>query len=374
MIDLDHNASTPLDPRVREAMSGALELGNPSSTHARGRQAREALDAARREAAKALGCEPGEVVFCGSGSEANALALKGAFLARRTTSVRVLISAIEHPSIRESAAQLKPLGAEVIELPVDAQGRVRLDVLERELARGAAIAAVMAANNETGVIQPALEATQLAKAVGVPLLVDAVQAAGKLALTKLVEHASLLSISGHKLHGPSGSALLVVKRGLTIAPLVGGHQKHGRRSGTEWVAGAVGLTHTLTLSSELLAKAQDIENLRDAFERQLIEALPDVRFHASDAKRLGNTSSVRFPGVDGEALLIALDLAGVCASLGAACASGALSPSHVLLAMGVAASDARSSLRFSFGRDHTLDDVREVVRVLAEHAPRARRR
>ena len=374
MIDLDHNASTPLDPRVREAITGALELGNPSSTHARGRQAREALDAARREAANALGCEPGEVVFCGSGSEANALALKGAFLARRTTSVRVLISAIEHPSIRESAAQLKPLGAEVIELPVDAQGCVRLDVLERELARGAAIAAVMAANNETGVIQPALEATQLAKAVGVPLLVDAVQAAGKLALTKLVEHASLLSISGHKLHGPSGSALLVVKRGLTIAPLVGGHQERGRRGGTEWVAGAVGLARALTLSSELLAKAQAIENLRDAFERQLIEALPDVRFHASDAKRLGNTSSVRFPGVDGEALLIALDLAGVCASLGAACASGALSPSHVLLAMGVAASDARSSLRFSFGRDHTLDDVREVVRVLAEHAPRARRR
>ncbi|MBS2033209.1 MAG: cysteine desulfurase [Deltaproteobacteria bacterium] len=373
MMDLDHNASTTLDPRVREAMVSALELGNPSSTHARGRKAREALDAARREAAAALGCEPGEVVFTASGSEANALALKGAFLARRSVSARVLISAVEHPSIRESAAQLRPLGAQVVELPVDAQGRVRLEVLERELSQGASVVAVMAANNETGTIQPALEAAQLATKVQVPLLVDAVQAAGKLPMPKLVDAASLLSVSGHKLHGPAGAGLLVVKRGLQLQPLVGGHQERGRRGGTEWVAGAVGLARALTLAKELLEKAREIEAVRDAFERQVQHALPDARVHAKDAPRLGNTSSVLFPGVDGEALLIALDLAGVCASLGAACASGALSPSHVLLAMGVAAGDARSSLRFSFGRDHTLGDVEQVVRLLAEQVPRARR-
>jgi len=369
VIDLDHNATTPLDPRVREAMLGALDAGNPSSTHSRGRAARELLDGARREAARALGCEPAEVVFTASGSEANALALAGIFAARHGVSPRVLLSAVEHPSVRETAKKLR--GAELVELPVDASGRMRLEDLERELAKGAAVCAAMWANNETGAVQPVDEIARLTRAAGVPFLCDAVQAAGKLPLGKVLERAEMVTLAAHKFHGPQGAGLLAVQRGLSLAPLVGGHQERGRRGGTENVAAAVGLARALTLAT--LDESPRIAALRDQFEHGVQRAFSDVRIHACDAPRIGNTSSVLFPGVDGEALLIALDLHGVCASLGAACASGALSPSHVLLAMGLSPEHARSSLRFSFGRENTDDEVDRVLALLTELVSRARR-
>jgi cysteine desulfurase len=369
VIDLDHNASTALDPRVREAMLEAMELGNPSSSHARGRAARSRLDQARRQVAACLGCEPGEIVFTSSGSEGNALGLKGSYFARRKLSTRVLLSAVEHPSMRESVSQLQAIGAEPVELPVDSKGVVKLEAVERELAGGAAVIAVMAVNNETGVIQPFGQVHALAVKAQVPLLVDAVQLPGKRALALPGE---LLTLSGHKFHGPQGSGVLVVRRGVTLSPLLGGHQERGRRGGTENVAGAAGLATALTLCPDD-GEQRRIETLRDRFERELCAALPGCEVHGAGALRVGNTSAVHFPGVDGEALLIALDLAGVCVSLGAACSSGALSPSHVLLAMGCSERQARSSLRFSFGRENTNAEVTRVVALLLELVPRARR-
>lgn len=369
-VDADHNAGAPLDPRVREAMLPALGAANPSSTHADGRRARELLDGARRKVARLLGVEPGEVVFTASGSEADALALAGSFHARRKVSARVLVSAIEHPAIRETATQLAKQGAEVVELPVDANGVLRLDALEAELSKGAALVAVMLANNETGVVQPASDVERLASAAGVPFVCDAVQAAGKLALPTIP---SLLTLSAHKFGGPQGSGALIVRRGVELAPLVGGHQERGRRGGTENVASAVGFAAALELAiAEHAATATHTANLRNLLEDELVQALPGLRINGAGAKRLPNTSSISFPGVDGEALLIALDLAGVNASLGAACASGALSPSHVLLAMGLSAREARSALRFSFGRANTEGEIRRLVALVVEHASRAK--
>lgn len=371
-IDVDHNAGAPLDPRVREAMLPALDVGNPSSTHTRGRQARELLDGARRKVAELLGCEPGNVVFTASGSEADALGLAGAFHARRQVSARVLLSAVEHPAIRETAKQLAKEGAEVVELPVDAQGVLRLEVLEAELARGAAVVAVMRANNETGVVQPAAEVERRADALGVPYLCDAVQAVGKLRITRSTDMAHLLALSAHKFGGPQGAAALIVRRGVQLAPLVGGHQERGRRGGTENVAAAVGLAKALELAlADAPQESSRLCVLRDRFERALLAALPGARVNGAGAERLPNTSSICFPDVDGEALLIGLDLAGVNASLGAACASGALSPSHVLLAMGLSPREARGALRFSFGPGNTEAEVDRLVSLLVELVPRA---
>jgi cysteine desulfurase len=345
-------------------------LGNPSSPHQKGRAARAALDDARRRVARALGCEPGEVVFTASGSEAGALGLWGTFAARRSVSPRVLVSAVEHPCLREAAA-LRALGAEVVTLPVDARGVLKRDVLEAELARGAAVMACMWANNETGAVQPIAEVAALARAAGVPLLSDAVQAAGRLDLGKPLALADLVSISAHKFHGPHGAGALLVRRGHALVPLTPGHQERGRRGGTEDVAAACGLALALELALE--ARAVDSERicaLRDRFEAGVQARFPSARIHAAAAPRLPNTSSLCFPGADGEGLLMALDLEGVCVSLGAACASGALSPSHVLLAMGVGAKDARSSLRFSFGRGNTDAEVDVVLDLLAKLVPR----
>ena len=367
MIDLDHNAGVALDPRVEDAMRPAMRLGNASSTHARGRQARAALDDARRRVAAIVGCEAGEVVFTASGSEANALALRGSFTLERARSKRVLHSAIEHPSVRESASQLREHDAVIEELPVDAHGVLRLDATEAALATPVAIVAVMAANHETGAVQPLAEVSALATKAGARLHVDAVQVAGKQPLAGILDGAPLVSLSAHKFGGPQGMGALLVRRGVQLAPLVGGHQERGRRGGTEWVAGAVGLAAALELAMrEATERAARTRSARDAFEAGLAQRFPTARIHARAAPRLATTSSVCFPGRDGEALLMGLDLVGICASLGAACSSGTLAPSPVLLAMGCSAADARASLRFSFGPENTVAEVDATLDALAQ--------
>jgi cysteine desulfurase len=366
MIDLDHNAGVALDPRVEEAMRPAMRLGNASSTHARGRQARAMLDDARRRVAAQLGCEPGEVVFTASGSEANALALRGTYLLERRRSPRLVHSAIEHPSVREAAAGLRELDATVVEAPVDAQGVVQLEALEEILATGAALVAVMAANHETGALQPVAAVGALARARQTRLLVDAVQVAGKRPLGGILEVAPLVSLSAHKFAGPQGAGALLVRRGVPLWPLVAGHQERGRRGGTEWVAGAVGLATALELAAQGAAERErDTRAVRDAFEAGLAQRFPTARVHARAAERLPGTSSVCFPGRDGEALLMGLDLAGICASLGAACASGSIAPSPVLLAMGCTPAEARASVRFSWGPENTRAEVETTLDALA---------
>lgn len=379
MIYWDHNATTPLRPEVAAALATSLAdaqqmPGNASSVHRSGRYWRDRLDAARAKVARALGCEPKEVCFTASGSEANALALRGAFARRADKGRRRVVSSqIEHPSVLATLKQLEALGAEVIRVPPQADGAVSPQRMIAELGPEVALCSLMWANNETGVLQPVAEVARACRERGIVFHADAVQAAGKVSVNLREVPAQLLSISAHKFYGPAGIGVLVARRGVSIEPLVPGHQESGRRGGTSNVPYAEALANALELSTEHLEEeAERLSSLRDTFERELRAAVPGIRIHGSSARRIPTTSSVEFIGADGEALLIALDLAEICVSSGAACASGSLSPSHVLLAMGLSPGQAHGSLRFSLGEGSSSSEVHRVVEVLAEQVPRAR--
>jgi cysteine desulfurase len=378
LIYWDHNAATPLLPEVSQALARAfLEngSGNASSIHQAGRGARRRLDAARARVAKVLGCEPREVCFTGSGSEADALALKGAFLSRtEPLRRRIVTSAIEHPAVLSALTQLeKQGGAEVVRLRPGADGRVSAGALLEALTPQTALCSLMWANNETGVVQPVREAALACRQRGILFHTDAVQAAGKLPLSLREVDADLLSLSAHKFGGPAGAGALVVRKDVDLQALVPGHQEGGHRGGTQNVpyAEALALALELSQSRQETAGAQ-VGTLRDFFEREVQARLPGVTVNGGPAPRVPNTSNLHFHGTDGEALLIALDLEGICASSGSACASGTLSPSHVLLAMGLTPAQAHGCLRFSLGTDSTQAEVRRVVEALEAHVPRAR--
>ena len=357
MTYLDHNAGTPLHPEVAEFLAAAYRrepAGNPSSVHGAGRAARGRLDAARARVARVLGRSAREVLFTASGSEACATAVLG--LGRGGT---LVTSAIEHPCVLLAAARR---GTRVVQVRPGLDGRVAVDDFEAALAGGAALCALQAANNETGVVQPADEVARLARARGVTSFVDAVQAPGRLSPEL---EADVVAYSAHKFGGPAGVGILAVRRGVRLEPLVAGHQEGGLRGGTPGVVlcEAVALALELAEASRA-AEVRRLLTLRDRFERALREARPRVRVHGAGAERLANTSSVCFPGVDAETLLIALDLEGFAVSVGAACASGTMRPSPVLLAMGVSVEDARASIRISLGRDTTDDDMTTFLHVL----------
>lgn len=366
MIYLDHNAGSPLRPEVVKLLSTAFEAsGNPSSVHQAGRAARRRLDAAREAVARRLGCTPREIVFTGSGSEGAAIAVLGAFRARKDRSKnRVVTTAIEHPCVLGAVDQLEQEGAEVIRIAPGADGRVSLEAVLEVLTPATAVCSVQWVNNETGVIQPAPELARACAQRGIVFHCDAVQAFGKIEASLREVPADLLSLSAHKLGGPSGVGVLYNRRGVNVAGVTPGHQENGRRGGTQSVAFAEAMALALSLS----VPDEKVGALRDAFEAKVCAALPDVQINGS-APRVGNTSNLWFPNVDGEALLIALDLEGVCVSTGAACASGSLSPSHVLLAMGRTSSQAHSSLRFSLGSETTADQIDEVVAALTRLVP-----
>ena len=379
MIYLDHNATTPIRPEVAEHLARAFRSavdapGNPSSVHQEGRRARARLDDARARAAQVLGCEPKEICFTGSGSEADALALKGAWAARRDRArTKVVISAIEHPAILLAAKQLEAEGAQVVQVPPERDGRVRAERFIEALSPDTAIASLMWANNETGVLQPVREVARSCRDRGVLFHTDAVQAAGKIQVTVREVDADLLSLSAHKFGGPAGVGLLVVRRGVAVEAVVPGHQEHGRRGGTHNLP----YVEALVLALESACAALDEEgrrlaDLRDRLEREVMAALPGVAVNGAGAPRLPNTSNIRFAGADGEALLIGLDLCGVCVSSGAACASGSITPSHVLTAMGLTPTEAHESLRFSLGRTTRPEEVDAVVAALREQVARAR--
>jgi len=360
-----------MERRLREA-----DPGNASSVHGAGRRARARLDAARAQVAAALGCEPKEVCFTASGSEADALAVKGAFAAARRKDARrtrVVVSAVEHPSLLGAVKQLQAAGAEVVEVRPGADGRVDAAAMLEAVDERTALCSLMWANNETGVLQPVAEVARECRRRGVRFHTDAVQAAGKVPVRLGEVDADLLSLSAHKLGGPTGAGALIVRRGVELEALVPGHQEWGRRGGSQDVLHAEALALALELSARgLEASAARVGALRDRFEALARERLPGVRVNGGGAPRVPNTSNLLFEGADGEALLIALDLEGICVSSGAACASGSLSPSHVLLAMGLSSAQAHASLRFSMGAQATGAEVDRVVEALARHLPAAR--
>lgn len=383
-IYLDHAATTPLRPEVVEAMRPFAQevFGNPSSLHARGREARRRVDEARDRIAAILRCRPGEIYFTSGGSESDTWALMGSVVAARERGDprrRIMVSAVEHRAVLDTAEALARSGVNVDYLPVDRFGRIAVDeVVERvERQKDTLLVAVMYANNEVGTIQPVRELGARLRELGVLFFVDAVQAPGYLPLDLQELPCDLLALSAHKFNGPKGAGLLYVRRGVEIAPLVhGGAQERGRRGGTENVAGVVGMAVALELAEgERPAEAKRVAALRDRLFALIRKALPDTRCHGHPAERLPNNLNLSWPGVASDTLLLALDLAGVEASSGAACSAGALTESHVLTAMGVREAEAGGPLRLSLGRGNTEAEIDEAARriVAAVEAVRERR-
>jgi cysteine desulfurase len=363
-IYLDHNATTPLDPRVLEAMLPFFtrRFGNPSSRHEFGRQARAAMDAARQQVAAAVGAHPTEVIFCGSGSEANNLFVKGAAALLKPGIVAV--SAVEHPCVREPARQLARAGWQLRQIAVDGDGRVDLADYGRALAARPRLVSVMMANNETGVLQPIPSLASHARGVRALFHTDAVQALGKVKVDFRGLGVHALTISAHKLNGPQGAAALVVDKRVELQPLIaGGGQERGMRSGTENVAAIVGFGKACELAlAGLEENAARISKMREVLEHGLADL--GARTFGAGAQRLPNTVFFAIEGLDGETLVAQLDRQGFAVASGSACSSASTEPSHALLAMGVAAEVARAAVRVSLGRGNTDEDVRRFLKAL----------
>ena len=366
-IYLDHNATTPMDPRVLEAMLPVLRegFGNPSSLHWYGQQARALLDEARAEVARLIGATPSEIVFTGSGTEADNMALRGAASAARAPRRKILYSAIEHHAVMNTARALAEEGFPVEVVKAGADGVVDLDDLRAKTDETTALVAVMRANNETGVIQPVEEAARIAHAAGALLHCDGVQAAGKIPVDVQALGVDTLALSAHKFYGPKGVGMLYVKRGTRLKPWArGGSQERNRRAGTENVAGIVGLGRAAALAADDLAtEAPRLEGLRDRLEQRLL-AIPGARRNG-EGPRVPNTANISFEGIEAESLLMALDLAGIAVSTGAACAAGAVEPSHVLRGMGLPVERVQGSIRLSLGRSTSADAVDRAADAIA---------
>jgi cysteine desulfurase len=377
-VYLDNNATTPLHPRVREAMLPWLgELhGNPSSVHRFGQAARNAVEEAREKVAALLGGRPPEVVFTASGTEANNAVLF--HVARETGGGHLVISAVEHPSIREGATRLEKDGMQVTRVSPGGDGVVSSQAIAAALRPDTKLVCLMLANNELGTLQPVAEVAAVCRERGIPVLCDAVQAVGKIPVDVHALGVDYLVLGAHKFYGPLGAAAVWVRKGAELSPyLVGGGQERRRRAGTENVPALVGLGEATAVAREEMAdRVAHLAALRDRFEAALAERsrkLPGVLFHCQASPRLPNTSHVAFPGVEGESLLIRLDLAGFAVSTGSACSSGTVEPSKTLLAIGLPVEEALSSLRISFGLTNTMADVDAFLDALEREVAELRR-
>jgi cysteine desulfurase len=366
-IYLDHAATTPLDPEVLEAMLPYLrsEFGNPSSVHGFGQRARGAIDEARAKVASLIGARDSEIVFTGSGTEADNLAIFGVLGQDRAPARTELVtSSIEHHAVLNSARALDRSKHRMKAVRVLASGQVDLGDLEAAINDGTALVSIMVANNETGVVQPVTDVARLARSRGALVHTDAVQALGKLVLDVATMDVDLMTLSAHKIYGPKGVGALYVRSGTRMQALIrGGSQERNRRAGTENVAGIVGFGRATELARERLDKdAIRIASLRNRLEGNLMAAGHGaVVRNGSESPRICSTTSLSFEGVSGEDLLIALDLAGIAVSTGAACAAGSPEPSHVLKAMGLSRERVNGSLRFSLGRATTADEIHHTV-------------
>lgn len=378
-IYFDYNATTPLDPGVREAMLPFLgaNWGNPSSVHSVGRTARAALDDARYRLSSLWRCKPSEVVFTGGGTESNNLAILGTARRLQSRGRHLVCSAVEHPAVLHAFRFLKEHeGFEVTELPVDAAGRVSVAAVEAALRPGTTLVSVMAANNEVGTLQPVADIGRLCRERGVIFHTDAVQTFGKLPFRDIHQfEADLVSVCAHKFHGPKGAGALFIRSPLQpLSTQIGGGHENERRAGTENLAAIAGLVSAFERC--VITPAFDAATLLPLTQR-LAEAaagIPGVtvRSPSADSDRLSNTVAFSVQGTDGIALMATLDLEGICASSGSACSAGSLEPSHVLAAMGVPAAEANALVRLSLGRDSTLEEVERVVALLPRLVGRLR--
>jgi cysteine desulfurase len=376
-VYLDNSATTPVDPRVATTMARTVTetFGNASSVHGFGQQARAAIDRARREVATLIGARQNEIVFTSGGTEANNLAIRGLCEAASAHGRHVITSAIEHPSVAGVCAQLEKQGWEVTRLPVYENGVVRIEDVTEALRPDTVLITIMLANNEIGTIQPVRDIGAIIRERKyLRLHTDAVQAVGRLPLSVDELGCDLLTISGHKLYAPKGIGALYVRRGVRLhGQNIGGHQERERRAGTENVPGIVAFGEAAKLAREELdERARHDYSLRDKFETEVRKRISDVVMNGDREQRLGHLSNISFRFIEGEGLLINLDLEGVAVSTGSACSSGTLEPSPVIQALGVDDELARGSIRFSFGKDNTEADVDYAVDVLVRAVERLR--
>jgi cysteine desulfurase NifS len=378
VIYLDHAATTYVKPEVFEAMKPYFieQYGNASSVYSLGRDNRKAVEEARATIAKCLGAdEPGEIYFTGSGTEADNWAIKGAvYAARKKGKKHIITSSIEHPAVLETCKFLQKEGFEVTFLPVDKEGFVNPEDVEKAIRPDTAIVSVMYANNEIGTIQPIREIGEITKKHGVLFHCDAVQAAGSIPVNVKELGVDLLTISGHKFYGPKGIGALYIRKGVRLENLIhGGHQEKGKRAGTENVPGIVGMAKALDLAvANMDEYAKKLRHLRDMALDKIMKRIPHVRLNGSIEKRLPGNLNLSFEFIEGESMLLLLDMKGIKASSGSACTSGSLDPSHVLLAIGLPHEIAHGSLRLTFGESNTEEDVDYLVDSLDEIVTRLR--
>jgi len=364
----DHSATSPVDPRVASAMYTMLtsNFGNPSSVHQWGRQAREAVDLARQQVASLIGANPQEIIFTSGGTEADNLAIIGAVKSISKPGKHLITSAIEHHAVLDTMRHLTKEGYEVTVLPVNSYGQVELEQLSAAIREDTILISIMHANNEVGTIQPLDKIGKLAHSKGILLHTDAVQSAGRIPINVNELGVDLLTLSAHKFYGPKGVGALYLRKGVRLTPLVhGGGQERKWRSGTENVPGIVGLGQAAALAlEEMPARTQHLQELAAHLIQGVFANIPDVTLTGHPEERLPGHTSFVFAGVEGESMLIMLDLQGIAASSGSACTSGSLDPSHVLIAMGLEHEVAHGSLRLTLGQSNTREQVDHLLAVL----------
>jgi cysteine desulfurase len=378
-IYFDNNATTKMAEQVLEEMQPLFcELyGNPSSMHTFGGQIGRRIRKAREQVAALLGCDPSEIIFTSGGTESDNAAINGT-LAAAPDRRKIITTRVEHPAVLSVCRELENRGYQIIELSVDKLGRLDLSELEEQIDDDTALVTIMYANNETGVIFPIEKIAELVTEKETVFHTDAVQAVGKIPLSISESNIDLLSLSGHKLHGPKGVGVLYVRKGTRLSPyMIGGHQEAGRRAGTENVPGIVGLGKACELAAgNIEAENKKVKYLRDKLEKAILQTCPDSQLNGDVENRLPNTTNISFEYIEGEAILLMLDKYGICASSGSACTSGSLEPSHVLRAMGVPFTAAHGSIRFSLSRynteqevDYTIEKLPPIINQLRKLSP-----
>ena len=369
-IYLDYAATAPVLPEVLDAMLPFFmsRFGNPSGIHAEGREARKAVEQARRQTAEALGAESREIVFTSGGSESNNLAVRGTAAALRAKGNHIITSQIEHPSVLNTCRSLEKQGFRVTYLPVDSDGLVSPEDVRDAIGPGSILVSIMTANNEIGTVQPVEAIGEICRERGVVFHTDAVQAVGMLRTDVREMKADLLSMSAHKFHGPKGAGALYVRKDTRLEALIrGGEQERGLRAGTENVPGIVGLGKAIAVAgAEREANAAGIRALRDLLIRSVTERVSGARLNGHPEKRLPNNCHFSFAGIESEALLLRLDLAGISVSGGSACTSGSMEPSHVLRAVGLGEEMLKSGIRLTLGRETTEEEIKKTARILPE--------
>lgn len=373
---LDSNATTPLDPRVLEAMIPYLaeRFANPSSIYKSAQEVRGEVEKAREKVARLINADPEEIIFTSGATEADNTAVKGAAFALQGKGKHIIASQVEHHAILSACNYMEQFGFEVTYLPVDSYGIVDIEALKKAIREDTILITIMHANNEIGTIEPIEEITQIAHDYGIYLHTDAAQTVGKMKVDVKTMDVDLLSLSAHKFYGPKGIGALYLRKGVMIDPLLhGGHHERNRRAGTENVPGIIGLGKAAEIAeAELFKNENKIRYLRDKLEREILERIPEVMVNGHPEKRLFNTTNVCLKYIEGESILINLDFEGICASSGSACTSGSLEPSHVLLAIGCPHEVAHGSLRLSLNKFNTEEDVDKVLEVLPEIVARLR--